>query len=35
MTTPKPIGFAAAADAEELARAEIYGVLAALFYAPP
>jgi TorA maturation chaperone TorD len=28
--------FAAAADdAEELARAEVYGVLAALFYAPP
>ena len=35
MTTPKPIGFAAADDAEELARAEVYGLLAALFYAPP
>lgn len=32
---PQPIGFAAADDAEELARAEVYGVLAALFYAPP
>ena len=32
----RPIGFAAGADdAEELARAEVYGVLAALFYAPP
>ena len=39
MTTPaaRPIAFAGAGadDAEELARAEIYGVLAALFYAPP
>jgi TorA maturation chaperone TorD len=35
VTTPQPIGFAAADDAEELARAEVYGVLAALFYAPP
>jgi len=35
VTTPKPIGFAAADDAEELARAEVYGLLAALFYAPP
>ena len=35
MTTPQPIGFAAADDAEELARAEVYGLLAALFYAPP
>ena len=35
MTTPRPIGFAAADDAEELARAEVYGLLAALFYAPP
>ena len=32
----RPLTFAAdAGDAEELARAEIYGVLAALFYAPP
>jgi TorA maturation chaperone TorD len=33
--TAKPIAFAAADDAEELARAEVYGLLAALFYAPP
>ena len=31
----QPITFAADADAEELARAEVYGLLAALFYAPP
>jgi TorA maturation chaperone TorD len=32
----QPLNFTAnAGDAEELARAEIYGVLAALFYAPP
>ena len=30
-----PLAFAAGGDAEELARAEIYGLLAALFYAPP
>jgi TorA maturation chaperone TorD len=35
VTTPRSIGFAAADDAEELARAEVYGLLAALFYAPP
>ena len=35
MTPPQPIAFAAADDAEELARAEVYGVLAALVYAPP
>ena len=35
MTTAQPIGFAAGDDAEELARAEVYGLLAALFYAPP
>ena len=29
------VGFAAADDAEELARAEVYGLLARLFYAPP
>ena len=33
--TVKPIAFGAGDDAEELARAEVYGVLAALFYAPP
>ena len=32
----RPMAFAVSADdAEELARAEIYGLLAALFYAPP
>ena len=31
----KPVAFASGGDAEELARAEVYGVLAALFYAPP
>ncbi len=32
----RPLTFAAGADdAEELARAEVYGLLAALFYAPP
>ncbi len=35
MTPQQPIGFAAEDDAEEVARAEVYGVLAALFYAPP
>jgi TorA maturation chaperone TorD len=35
MSTPQPIAFASADDAEELARAEVYGVLATLFYAPP
>jgi len=35
VTTAQPIGFAAGDDAEELARAEVYGLLAALFYAPP
>ena len=33
--TVKPIAFGAGDDAEELARAEVYGLLAALFYAPP
>ena len=33
--TVKPIAFAGSDDAEELARAEIYGLLAALFYAAP
>jgi TorA maturation chaperone TorD len=31
----QPINFASDGDAEELARAEVYGLLAALFYAPP
>jgi len=31
----QPVTFASGGDAEELARAEVYGVLAALFYAPP
>jgi TorA maturation chaperone TorD len=31
----QPITFASGDDAEELARAEVYGLLAALFYAPP
>ena len=35
MSAPKPIAFAGTDDAEELARAELYGVLAALIYAPP
>jgi TorA maturation chaperone TorD len=35
MSEPRPIAFASADEAEELARAEVYGVLAALFYAPP
>ena len=33
--TVKPIAFAGSDDAEELARAEIYGLLAALYYAAP
>lgn len=32
---PSPIGFAAAGDSEELARAELYGLLARLWLAPP
>ena len=37
MSTPaaQPMTFAGGDDAEELARAEVYGLLAALFYAPP
>ena len=31
----RPMTFAADADDEELARAEVYGLLAALYYAPP
>lgn len=30
-----PLGFASPDDGEELARAEVYGLLAQLFYAPP
>ncbi len=33
--TMQPITFASGDDAEELARAEVYGLLAVLFYAPP
>jgi TorA maturation chaperone TorD len=33
--TVKPIAFVVGDDTDELARAEIYGLLAALFYAPP
>jgi TorA maturation chaperone TorD len=33
--TTQAVGFAAPDDAEELARAEVYGLLAQLFYAPP
>ncbi len=32
---PRAVGFAAADDGEELARAEVYGLLAQLFHAPP
>ncbi len=36
MSTPtSPVGFASADDAEELARAELYGLLAQLWLAPP
>ena len=35
MSKSLPIAFASADDAEELARAEVYGVLASLFSAPP
>jgi TorA maturation chaperone TorD len=36
MTTPTPLTFTSPPDdREELARAEVYGLLAALFYAPP
>jgi TorA maturation chaperone TorD len=33
-TTPAPVHFATPDDGDELARAEIYGLLASLFYAP-
>lgn len=33
--SPVPIGFAAPGDSEELARAELYGLLARLWLAPP
>ncbi len=35
LSTAQPLGFASPDDGEELARAEVYGLLAALFYAPP
>ena len=35
MTEPAPIHFASADDGEELARAELYGLLARLWLAPP
>lgn len=35
MSNPQPLAFASADDADELARAEVYGLLAQLFYAPP
>lgn len=35
MSKPQPVAFASADDADELARAEVYGLLAQLFYAPP
>jgi TorA maturation chaperone TorD len=35
MTTPAPLSFASADDSEELARAELYGLLARLWLAPP
>jgi TorA maturation chaperone TorD len=31
----QPVSFASGDDGEELARAEVYGLLAALYYAPP
>ena len=34
MSKPQPLAFASTDDAEELARAEVYGLLAQLFYAP-
>jgi TorA maturation chaperone TorD len=35
VSNPQPLAFASADDADELARAEVYGLLAQLFYAPP
>ena len=35
MSEPKPLAFASPDDGDELARAEVYGLLAQLFYAPP
>ena len=32
---PQALNFASADDSEDLARAEVYGLLASLFYAPP
>lgn len=35
MSNPSPLSFAAPDDSEELARAEMYGLLARLWHAPP
>ena len=35
MSQPQPLVFASPDDGEELARAEVYGLLSQLFYAPP
>ena len=35
MSAVQPVGFASPDDADELARAEVYGLLAQLFYAAP
>lgn len=35
MSEPRPLAFAAADDGEELARAELYGLLSRLWLAPP
>jgi TorA maturation chaperone TorD len=35
MNSPAPLAFAAAGDSEELARAELYGLLSRLWLAPP
>lgn len=35
MSQPRPLVFASPDDGEELARAEVYGLLSQLFYAPP
>lgn len=35
MSAPQPLDFASPGDGDELARAEVYGLVAELFYAPP
>ena len=35
VSSPQPLEFASPGDGEELARAEVYGLVAQLFYAPP